>query len=596
MLSRYFEGNARYFEGNAQPEHYSNVKEFFYRQIYLETVDTVANFVEERFNQRITPWVIHYILIGRVLSEFQAWWRRGWYIAYWLAETSQSFRHGEGVGDTLHIDWQSPLRVSGKVKAWVIHYMYANCEQVLLKRTLRELVLQNVDQLLWVLHRVWLWYPSNSAIFIGRVLSEFQAWWRRGWYITYWLAESSQSFRQGEGVGDTLHIDWQSPLRVSGKVKAWVIHCILIGRDLSEFQARWRRGWYIAYWLAESSQSFRQGEGVGDTLHIDWQSPLRVSGKVKAWVIHWIGRVSFRQGEGVGDTLHIDWQRPLRVSGMVKAWVIHCILIGRVLSEFQARWRRGWYITYWLAESSQSFRQGEGVGDTLHIDWQSPLRVSGKVKAWVIHCILIGRVLSEFQARWRHGWYIAYWLAESSQSFIAYIGWQSPLRVSGKVKAWVIHCILIGRVLSEFQARWRRGWYIAYWLAESSQSFRQGEGVGDILHIDWQSPLRVSGKVKAWVIHCIAYWLAESSQSFRQGEGVGDKLHIDFLKKKKRSGPSYQRSLVKIILVMPATKPALNVPSVHWEDEVLSPYNHVKQLPLEIILWFEQFIRSWWRN
>ena len=30
----------------------------------------------------------------------------------------------------------------------------------------------------WILHRVWLWYSTNSAIYIGRVLSQFQARWR----------------------------------------------------------------------------------------------------------------------------------------------------------------------------------------------------------------------------------------------------------------------------------------------------------------------------------------------------------------------------------------------------------------------------------
>ena len=42
---------SRYLEGNAQPEHHSNVEDF-YRQIYFETVDTVASCIEERFNQK----------------------------------------------------------------------------------------------------------------------------------------------------------------------------------------------------------------------------------------------------------------------------------------------------------------------------------------------------------------------------------------------------------------------------------------------------------------------------------------------------------------------------------------------------------------
>ena len=70
---------SRYFEGNAQPEHHSNLEDF-YHQIYLETVGTVANCIVESFNQK---------------------------------------------------DYS----------------MYANCEQVLLKGILEELISQNVDQL-----------------------------------------------------------------------------------------------------------------------------------------------------------------------------------------------------------------------------------------------------------------------------------------------------------------------------------------------------------------------------------------------------------------------------------------------------------------
>ena len=51
--------------------------------------------------------------------------------------------------------------------------------------------------------------------------------------------------------------------------------------------------------------------------------------------------------------------------------------------------------------------------------------------------------------------------------------------------------------------------------------------------------------------------MAESSHSFRQGEGVGDTLHnvVDFLKMNKKicSLTPEVMSLVKIILVMPAT-------------------------------------------
>ena len=51
--------------------------------------------------------------------------------------------------------------------------------------------------------------------------------------------------------------------------------------------------------------------------------------------------------------------------------------------------------------------------------------------------------------------------------------------------------------------------------------------------------------------------LAESYHSFRQGEGVGEILHnvVDFLKKNKNIWPLITEvmSLVKIILVIPAT-------------------------------------------
>ena len=42
---------SRYFEDNAQPEHHSNIEDF-YHQIFFETVDTVANCIIERFNQK----------------------------------------------------------------------------------------------------------------------------------------------------------------------------------------------------------------------------------------------------------------------------------------------------------------------------------------------------------------------------------------------------------------------------------------------------------------------------------------------------------------------------------------------------------------
>ena len=90
--------------------------------------------------------------------------------------------------------------------------------------------------------------------------------------------------------------------------------------------------------------------------------------------------------------------------------------------------------------------------------------------------------------------------------------WQSPITVSGKVEARLIHCIIS---------------LISSILAKSYQSFRQGEGVADTLHnvVDFLCIGRIY-------------------HSFRQGEGMADTLHnvVDFLNKNQRSGPSCQRS------------------------------------------------------
>ena len=40
-----------YFDDNAQSDHHSNI-EVFYRHIYFETVDTVANCIVEHYNQK----------------------------------------------------------------------------------------------------------------------------------------------------------------------------------------------------------------------------------------------------------------------------------------------------------------------------------------------------------------------------------------------------------------------------------------------------------------------------------------------------------------------------------------------------------------
>ena len=61
---------SRYFDGNAQPEHHSNVEDF-YPQLYFETVDTVANCIVEHFNQ--TDFTMHanceQVLLGEFVSQ-----------------------------------------------------------------------------------------------------------------------------------------------------------------------------------------------------------------------------------------------------------------------------------------------------------------------------------------------------------------------------------------------------------------------------------------------------------------------------------------------------------------------------------------------
>ena len=42
---------SRYFEDNAQPEHHSNLEDF-YHLIYFETVDTLSSCIVEHFNQK----------------------------------------------------------------------------------------------------------------------------------------------------------------------------------------------------------------------------------------------------------------------------------------------------------------------------------------------------------------------------------------------------------------------------------------------------------------------------------------------------------------------------------------------------------------
>ena len=92
----------------------------------------------------------------------------------------------------------------------------------------------------------------------------------------------------------------------------------------------------------------------------------------------------------------------------------------------------------------------------------------------------------------------------------------------------------------------------------------------------WQSPITVSGEVKAWVIHCI--------------------MSLTSSKRTKRSGFSYRTwPWSRLFWLCQLQMPALNTPSVHWEGWSLIA---VQPCPTtaSIILWHAQFIRSWWRN
>ena len=105
-----------YFEGNVQPDHYSKVEDF-YRQIYFEPTDTVANSIVECFNQKdytlyanceqvLLKGTLEKLVSQNVdqLCEF--------YIEFdsdilriqlsILAESYYSFRQGEGMCYTLH--------------------------------------------------------------------------------------------------------------------------------------------------------------------------------------------------------------------------------------------------------------------------------------------------------------------------------------------------------------------------------------------------------------------------------------------------------------------------------------------------------------
>ena len=105
---------SRYFEGNVQPEHHF-IPEDFYCQIYFETVDTIANCIVERFNQKDYTMYANYeqVLLkgtlGNLYHKMSNNSVSSWSLilipyefSYLFAESYHSFRQGEGVGDTFY--------------------------------------------------------------------------------------------------------------------------------------------------------------------------------------------------------------------------------------------------------------------------------------------------------------------------------------------------------------------------------------------------------------------------------------------------------------------------------------------------------------
>ena len=103
---------SRYFEGNAQPEHYSNIEDF-YHQIYFETVDTVANYIVECFNQK------NYTMYANWAGSSE---RNFGDFSYKMSTNYMSSTHKLTLipYEFSYLYWQSPITVSGKVKG-VVH-------------------------------------------------------------------------------------------------------------------------------------------------------------------------------------------------------------------------------------------------------------------------------------------------------------------------------------------------------------------------------------------------------------------------------------------------------------------------------------------
>ena len=100
---------SRYFEGNVQPKHHSNV-ENFYRQMYLETMITVANCTVECFHEKDYTMYANgeQVLLKGTLGEL---------VPQNLDQLCEFYTEFDS--DTLRIllsNWQTQITVSGKVK------------------------------------------------------------------------------------------------------------------------------------------------------------------------------------------------------------------------------------------------------------------------------------------------------------------------------------------------------------------------------------------------------------------------------------------------------------------------------------------------
>ena len=110
---------SRYFVGNAQPEHHSNVEDF-YCQIYFETVDTVANSIVESFNEN------DYTMYANCEQVLLKGTLEGNLSHKMLTNCASSTQRLTLIHYEFSYGWQSSICVSGTVKTWLIHIIIKN--------------------------------------------------------------------------------------------------------------------------------------------------------------------------------------------------------------------------------------------------------------------------------------------------------------------------------------------------------------------------------------------------------------------------------------------------------------------------------------